>query len=101
MYALEPPFAGVNGVAPGHDIYWDALPESLKLEIVDFRTNIRPNTPGDQPCIWLDLATKRCRHYDYRPRLCRDFELGGEDCLGFRAVHVPIASVPKELGIES
>jgi len=95
MHAHEPPFAGVNGVPAGDDLNWDALPESLRSEIVDFRMNIRPQSSHDQPCIWLNLATKRCRHYEYRPSLCRTFELGGEDCLGFRMLHMPIVIVPK------
>ena len=93
MHAVEPPFAGVNGVAPGNDPYWDVLPESLKSEIADFRKIVRPNSSHDQPCIWLDSTTKRCRHYEYRPRLCRNFKLGGADCLGFRKLHLPIAIV--------
>ena len=32
------------------------------------------------PCLWYDAGTGRCRHYDYRPRACREFELGGVDC---------------------
>ena len=32
------------------------------------------------PCLWLDAATGRCRHYEDRPRACREFALGGVDC---------------------
>jgi Fe-S-cluster containining protein len=39
------------------------------------------------PCHWYDLATRRCRHYEYRPAVCRDFEPGEEDCRCFRAEH--------------
>ena len=35
-------------------------------------------------CVWLDPETKRCRHYDLRPRICRDFELGSPKCLELR-----------------
>jgi Fe-S-cluster containining protein len=34
----------------------------------------------DYPCLWLDRETGRCRHYDYRPSTCRDFEPGSSDC---------------------
>ena len=34
-----------------------------------------------RPCFWLDPETKRCRHYDYRPIICRRFPAGGVDCL--------------------
>lgn len=33
-----------------------------------------------EPCVWYDAETKRCRHHEYRPDICRDFEVGGEDC---------------------
>ncbi len=87
MHASEPPFAGVNGLATGDDPYWAALPESLKSEIMDSRTNLRSKSSHDQPCIWLDLTMQRCRHYEHRPSHCREFELGGESCLGFRQSH--------------
>jgi uncharacterized protein len=32
------------------------------------------------PCLWFDDATRRCRHYEYRPRACREFEVGSVDC---------------------
>jgi Fe-S-cluster containining protein len=34
----------------------------------------------DTPCVWFDAKTLRCRHYDYRPLACREFEIGGDDC---------------------
>jgi uncharacterized protein len=32
------------------------------------------------PCLWYNAETRRCRHYDDRPRACRAFELGDVDC---------------------
>jgi uncharacterized protein len=32
------------------------------------------------PCFWFEPATGRCRHYDWRPKACRAFEVGSEDC---------------------
>lgn len=32
------------------------------------------------PCVWLDEATLRCRHYEFRPQACRDFEPGSPLC---------------------
>jgi len=40
--------------------------------------------PDDAPCVWLDLKTKKCRFYDHRPIVCRDFEVGEDACLGHR-----------------
>lgn len=36
------------------------------------------------PCVWLDSETKRCQHYDLRPKICRAFELGSPKCLELR-----------------
>ena len=36
------------------------------------------------PCIWLDRETGKCRHHELRPDICREFEIGGEDCLRIR-----------------
>ncbi len=38
----------------------------------------------EAPCLWYDASSRRCKHYDYRPDVCRDFEPGGEDCMRFR-----------------
>jgi Fe-S-cluster containining protein len=35
------------------------------------------------PCGWLDLVTRKCRHYDHRPEVCRDFDLGGHSCVAY------------------
>jgi Fe-S-cluster containining protein len=32
------------------------------------------------PCLWYDAPTRRCRHYDYRPLACHQFEVGDDDC---------------------
>jgi len=31
-------------------------------------------------CVALDRDTMRCSIYARRPQICRDFEMGGEDC---------------------
>jgi uncharacterized protein len=41
----------------------------------------------DQCCCWFDPATRRCRHYDFRPTECRTFEVGGVGCLAVRSYH--------------
>jgi Fe-S-cluster containining protein len=32
------------------------------------------------PCLWFDPASGRCRNYELRPRACRDFAVGSQDC---------------------
>jgi uncharacterized protein len=57
------------------------------------RRYTRPN-PGGVPsmdrlpdgwCAALDRDTLRCRIYEQRPLICREFEEGGVDCLAERA----------------
>jgi Fe-S-cluster containining protein len=37
---------------------------------------------GCGPCSWL--VGGQCKHYQHRPEVCRQFELGGEECLEIR-----------------
>lgn len=69
----------------GNDPHWEGLPDNLKEQInrhVDSLTEIDMGSP----CIWLDLETKKCMHYEHRPQMCRDFEAGNPHCLRFREV---------------
>jgi Fe-S-cluster containining protein len=36
-------------------------------------------------CVALDRKTMRCSIYEKRPWLCREFEMGGDECLKARA----------------
>lgn len=37
------------------------------------------------PCIWFDQETRKCRHYEHRPSLCRDgVKVGDEACMNWR-----------------
>ncbi len=40
---------------------------------------------ADGWCAALDRNTMRCRIYERRPTVCRDFELAGSDCIAERA----------------
>ena len=69
---------------------WEAMPESLRQELADYYRavlidkNIPSRSGKGMPCLWFDEETRRCRHYEHRPSTCRDFEVGGVDCLGHR-----------------
>jgi Fe-S-cluster containining protein len=72
--------------APLLDPEFVALPRHLRRELVEYRRFLLARDIGDDfgwPCIWLK-PDGTCRHYEHRPRVCRDFELGGEACLRFR-----------------
>lgn len=45
-------------------------------------------------CIALDRETMLCRIYDLRPAVCREFEVGAEDCLAERRSLNPLRVHP-------
>ncbi len=65
------------------DPHWQALPQALKEQVNTYIESLQEDDLG-QPCIWLDLETRRCQHYEHRPQMCRDFEVGGEHCRRLR-----------------
>lgn len=67
------------------------LPPELLAELKEAKAAIRDDFPDDAPCIWLDGRTKLCKHYQYRPSVCRDNDdendgltPGDEGCLEWR-----------------
>lgn len=89
------------------DIEFALLPQELKDELTAawdvyfaqeaarYETKI-PNATGT-PCCWLDLETRRCRQYEYRPDICSRFEPGCEICLEDRmlaGIDQPRADLP-------
>jgi uncharacterized protein len=40
-------------------------------------------------CAALDRNTMRCTIYEVRPQICRDYEMGGADCLEERRAGLP------------
>jgi Fe-S-cluster containining protein len=64
---------------------WERLkadrPDLLAALLADYAARRADGGPFfGTPCIWLDGETRRCRHYEYRPRACREFAVGGTDC---------------------
>ena len=57
-----------------------APPEAQAAYIASLKTN-------DLPCAWLDVDDKRCRYYNFRPDICRAFEIGGKWCSQLRGLH--------------
>jgi len=71
------------GFPPGNPEYIATLPARLALDVITTRDKgFTPDTNAD--CSWL-TPDRQCRHYEYRPPLCRMFRLGGSDCLALRA----------------
>ncbi len=84
QYAGHPPFDG-NPIRPGQtptERWWIDLPDGLKQPLLEYLRGL-PTTDLGRPCIWL-ASDGGCKHYDFRPQACRDFERGGADCLRLR-----------------
>ncbi|MGQ0635806.1 MAG: YkgJ family cysteine cluster protein [Planctomycetaceae bacterium] len=78
LYASRP-----NAAQP-HPFRPDGLPEELIREIDDrFLGLVRGQEPQER-CLWFDPEARRCRHYEWRPQVCRDYELGGDACISLR-----------------
>ena len=63
-----------------------ALPDELKRELLTYRDRLAAGGkhPRGGVCLWLNEATGGCRHYDLRPSICREFEMGSEECHSWR-----------------
>jgi Fe-S-cluster containining protein len=71
-------------------VRWEEIPRGVRRHLgqyfldVDVK-EVRENLSfAGKPCIWWDQHTRKCKHYEIRPSICRDFEVGAEDCLRFR-----------------
>jgi Fe-S-cluster containining protein len=61
------------------------LPPRLKEPLERLlKQELKGSACGDGTCVWFDPVSARCAHYEYRPSMCREFEVGGEDCLRMR-----------------
>ncbi|MDR3634683.1 MAG: YkgJ family cysteine cluster protein [Isosphaeraceae bacterium] len=64
---------------------WERLrrerPDLVDAIVADARARRQAGIPSyGTPCSWFEPATRACRHYDHRPRACRDFAIGAIDC---------------------
>jgi uncharacterized protein len=85
--------AGLEWPEPEDVQRFAELPADAKASLVHYQQQVASGEACDaeRPCIWLDTETMRCRHYEQRPQICRDFERGSGACLAWR----------EEYGIES
>jgi Fe-S-cluster containining protein len=79
----SPPFDRVfdeDGEEAWERLKWERSDLLAEL-LADSRARRASGAPSyGTPCLWFDAGTSRCRHYEYRPRACREFAVGGEDC---------------------
>lgn len=77
-------YASRPGIGDPHPSRPADLPPEFAAEIDEhFSGLVRGQEPQAQ-CLWYDAAGKRCRHYEFRPPVCREYELGGRACLSRR-----------------
>jgi Fe-S-cluster containining protein len=62
----------------------DFVPKELAAEFYAAQMIEAELVAQKQPCIWHDRVTRRCRHHEHRPNICREYEIGGELCLETR-----------------
>lgn len=64
------------------------LPKEVAFDLGHCRDakRMQENAHGilDQSCAFFDWTTRRCIHYDHRPQVCKDFEVGSYDCREIR-----------------
>ena len=63
-----------------------SLPPELKAELEQqLRHFIATEFPPDgSHCVWYDTDKRQCKHHEFRPELCREFEVGGKSCHAWR-----------------
>ena len=67
-----PPFSWLGDDRPPAHLVWDIEEHMYRWD-------------DGEPCLWFDAMTKKCRHYEHRPNTCREFPVGGKDCVRMRA----------------
>ncbi len=78
LYQSQPKHAGPHPQRPA------GLPQHLIDEIDEQFLGLGRGEEPQALCFWYDADTHRCRHYEWRPQICRDYELGGSACLAER-----------------
>ena len=78
VYVSRPNVSGPHPFRPRD------LPEELIRDIDERFAGLTRGQEPQERCVWFDAAGRRCKHYQWRPQLCRDYELGGSACLSLR-----------------
>jgi Fe-S-cluster containining protein len=87
LVVTAPPFYHVFGEL-GEEA-WDRLARERPAILAELQADYQARRASGgpffgTPCLWFDAQSRRCRHYDYRPLACREFEIGGPDCCDAR-----------------
>lgn len=82
----SPPLLLNSGLGSGdrHPYRFAGMPAELISEIDDAFLGLHRGQEPDDVCVWYDQAARQCRHYEWRPQVCRDFEIASAACLTAR-----------------
>jgi Fe-S-cluster containining protein len=84
------------GVAGNFSLMWGddearyrAMPAKLRNELAYYYTALDEGVIVDRvkvelPCLWYDPRSRSCRHHEWRPDICREFDPGDEGCINHR-----------------
>ena len=63
-----------------------ALPADLRTELDSYVDQaVRSGNDSEiKPCLWYDVAKRQCQHYEWRPQMCREFEIDSDFCHSWR-----------------
>lgn len=62
-----------------------ALPAELRAELERYiALPVSRERPDGEVCLWFDPVARQCKHYDLRPEICREFEMGSDFCHSWR-----------------
>ena len=75
-----PPLVGLGAM--------DELPDDIGTELYYHHAGLVAGAASRDarqlPCLWYSAVKRNCAHHEYRPQVCQDFEVGGDDCLRIR-----------------
>jgi len=76
----------------------NTLPEGLRVSLdVDRKRLMAGTVDAEGPCIWFDLATRQCKHYEFRPDVCKEEVIAGDEaCLSWRKDYPPVRVGPTQ-----
>ena len=60
------------------------LPKELGDEIDSYFNSLTDGVEPLDHCLWFDEETGYCKHHQWRPQVCRDYETGCDACLNER-----------------
>ena len=57
------------------------IPQELIDEIDLHFTGLFRGQESQDRCLWFDAENRVCKHYEWRPQVCHEYELSGYACL--------------------